>query len=150
MKVAYMRSTQRGVTFVELMTVMVIVAILASIALPSYRQYMRRADRAEAKSALLQNAQFLERNRTVTNRYDLDGVGNEINAAALPVTQSPTNAAARYAITLPTLTQSTYILKAVPAAGGPAEDDVCGTLTLNEQGSKGAEGSASAASCWGK
>jgi len=44
---------QRGVTLMELLTVIVILGILASIAFPSYRTYLIRAQRAEAKTALL-------------------------------------------------------------------------------------------------
>jgi len=38
---------------VELMIAVVIAAILAAIAIPGYRSYVQRAQRTEAKSALL-------------------------------------------------------------------------------------------------
>jgi type IV pilus assembly protein PilE len=44
---------QAGATLIELMIVVVIVAILATIAVPSYRRYTIRAHRTEAKTALL-------------------------------------------------------------------------------------------------
>lgn len=48
------RRRAAGVTLVELMVTVVIVAILGTIAVPSYLNYTRRAHRTEAKSALLQ------------------------------------------------------------------------------------------------
>lgn len=42
-----------GITLIELMIVVVVIAILGVIAMPSYRQYTIRAHRTEAKSALL-------------------------------------------------------------------------------------------------
>ena len=48
-----MNRKQHGFTLIELMIVVVIVAILASISYPSYREFVRRSARSEAKTALL-------------------------------------------------------------------------------------------------
>lgn len=138
---------EQGFTIVELMIVVVIVAILGSIAIPSYREYVRRSDRADAKAALMQNAQFLERTRTMSNRYDLDGAGVAVVDASLPVTQSPTNAAAKYTITINPMA-TTYTLSAVPVPGGPMDGDGCGTFTLNQAGTKGVTGGFGMQKCW--
>jgi type IV pilus assembly protein PilE len=145
-----MSTKQRGFSLIELLTAVAIVAVLSSIAVPAYRQYVRRADRAEARTALLENVQFLERNRTATNRYDEDGAGREMNAERLLVTQSPKDGRARYTIEIEDLGRATYTLKAVPVAGGPAAGDECGTLTLTHQGVKGISGSSTVAACWNR
>jgi type IV pilus assembly protein PilE len=148
--------SQRGFTLIELMVVVTIVAILASIAIPSYREHVRRANRAEAKSALLENAQFMERNRTVSNKYDHDGAGDPIDAASLPVQQVPKDGgAASYTIKFvdDSPTETAFTLIAEPVAGGPMGGDKCGTLMLNEQGKKEIEDATAgvtAADCWNK
>ena len=59
---------QRGFTLIELMIVVVIVAILASIAIPSYQDYIRRGRITEAVSTLsearVKMEQFFQDNRT--------------------------------------------------------------------------------------
>jgi len=133
------------------MITVAIIGILAAIALPSYLQYVRRAHRAEAKAALLNDAQFLERNFTEVNcyhQYDSDGNGSCDTNITLPYTQSPTNGAAIYNIGL-AATQTTYTLTATAVAGGPMDGQVCNTLGLNNVGQKTA-GSDDVAYCWQK
>ena len=45
------RRRMAGVTLLELMIVVVVIAVLGAVAIPSYREYTRRAHRAEAKGA---------------------------------------------------------------------------------------------------
>ena len=48
-----MHGSRRGFTLIELMIVVVIVAILASIAWPSYQAYIQRSRRSDAQSLML-------------------------------------------------------------------------------------------------
>ena len=128
---------QAGVTLIELMITVVIVGILASIAYPSYQTYVARANRAEAEGILMENAQFLERNYTIANRYDQDSAGT---ATALPFTASPKTGTAKYNITAAYGTGQTFTLTATPT--GSMTGDSCGNLTLNNIGGK------APATCW--
>jgi len=139
-----------GVPLIELLIVVVVLGILAAIAVPSYQEYTRRANRAEAKGILLENAQFLERNYTVTNRYDLSPPGSAI---VLPFITSPKpgGGAANYNIAgaYGAAPAQTYTLTAT-RAGTMAGDD-CGDFTLTQAGVQGlVNNTLGVAECWGR
>lgn len=60
--------TQQGFTLVELMIVVVIIGIIASVAIPNYQDYVRRARAVDATSTLadmrIRMEQFYQDNRT--------------------------------------------------------------------------------------
>ena len=142
-----MPNNNKGFTLIELMIVVAIVAILAAIALPSYNEYIRRGHRAEARAALLQGAQLMERAATATGTYPL--------TAAFPnaLTTIPSN---RYAITVASPPASAasgtaFTLTAAPQSGQTG--DKCGSYTLTHTGVRGASpltGGATVATCWNK
>lgn len=148
-----------GFTLIELMIAAAIVAILAAIALPTYTQYTKRAHRADAKTALLNNAQWLERNFTESNVYNKDSAGTTITDTSLPAQQSPADGTAIYTISASTLNATAYTLTATPVNPGPMAGDACGSLTLDHVGRKGSgdyDGDSTAgdaddiAACWNK
>ncbi len=142
------KSHQTGFSLIELMIVVAIVAILAAVAVPSYDNYIRRAARADARTALLDNAQFLERNFTESSRYHQKSDGSAIS---LPVTATPRTGTPFYNIGTSALTADTYTLQAVPVGGGRMDGDGCGTITLTHVGVKGVSGaSLSSADCWNR
>jgi len=77
-----MNSKPRGFTLIEMMIVVVVIAILAAIAIPSYRQYVLRSHRVEATTALLalaaaQEKFYLQNDTYTDNLTDAppDGLG---------------------------------------------------------------------------
>jgi len=137
-----------GFSLIELMVVVGLVGILAAIAYPSYQDYIRRGQRSQAISVLMENTQFMERNFTEANRYDQDAGGN---ALALPFILSPKEGAATYNIALVPASSSatTFSLAATPIAGTVSASDGCGRLTLNNLGQKGVAG-LSVERCWNR
>jgi len=131
----------KGFTLIELMIVVAVVAILSSIAYPSYTEYVRRGHRAEARAGILQAAQWLERAATATGTYP--------PTAAFPANLKavPNN---RYDISVVS-DGATFTLTATPKAGQTG--DKCGNYTLTNTGLRGANGVTTGAivtECWGK
>ncbi len=62
-------SGQRGFTLIELMIVLVIIGIVASIAYPSYTRYVQKSVRTDAHAGLMQAAAELERCYTRSYTY---------------------------------------------------------------------------------
>lgn len=134
---------KRGFTLIEVMIVVVIVAILASIAYPAYQDSVRKTHRANAEADLVTLANYLDRFYSENFRYDQDRFGN---AVSLPFSVSPQDGTVRYSLGFsagPTTT--TYTLQASPQ--GPQSNDTCGNLTLTNTGAKGASGG-TVAECW--
>ena len=64
-----MKIKQQGFTLIELMIVIVTIALLATIAYPSYAKYIRPTRLAAVRSELLQNARTLERYYTQNRTF---------------------------------------------------------------------------------
>jgi type IV pilus assembly protein PilE len=138
---------QRGVTLMELLTVVTIIAILASVAIPTYRNYLIRTQRAEGKTALLQLQAAQEKFYLNGNAYTDDVTGASPDGLGLPG-NSETN---KYEITVDLGADGqSYTATAAPAAGGGQEDDSkCGSLTLTDTGVRGIDGgTADVDECW--
>lgn len=138
------RGNHGGFSLIELVVVMAIVAILATVAVGSYSAYVTRGKRASAKSALLQDAQYLERNYTVAGCYTNLNAGCTGGAVAIPVTVAPQEGTQSYQVTMTTPAPgaggaatpgSSYLLQAAPA--GSFTDPTCGSFTLDNTGLKG-------------
>ncbi len=70
-KIQSLRS-KKGLTLIELLTVVVIIGILAGIAIPLYTNFMQRARRSDAKTALEQLRASQEMRRAERGSYSTD------------------------------------------------------------------------------
>lgn len=131
------------------MVVVAVVAILAAIAYPSYQQSVTKTRRTAAQACLIEMAQFMERFYTTNLRYDQTTATPPV-AVALANPTCRADMAAFYVFSFPTgqPTQTTYIIQAVPQGGQATADTGCGTLTLNQAGTKGRSGTAALNQCW--
>ncbi len=143
---------QRGVTLIEMMIVIVILAVIASFAYPSYMNYVVDTKRTAATSILLQVAdrqqQFFMDNKRFAN--DLTNLGFANNPLVIADDGRPmANAAdsdSTYSVALTNVTATTYTITAAPLNGQAARDAECGSLTLNQTLMKGSSGGGD--DCW--
>jgi len=129
----------RGFTLIEVMIVVAIVAILAAIALPSYREYVLRGNRTQGQSLLMEAAARQERFYAQNSAYVTDNA----NKGSLQVNEG--NYDEFYVLAVSTAANDGgYTLTATQQFG----DVDCGNLTLNARGTKGNSGTKSADECW--
>jgi type IV pilus assembly protein PilE len=125
----------RGFTLVELMVTVAIVAILLSIAVPSYAVFMKKSRRADTESSLMDIAQREQ-------QYLIDARAYAPDIATLSTTV-PADVSAYYTIQIcqttvpcaaPGGTPPTFAIIATPIAGTAQAGDY--TLTLDNTGAK--------------
>ena len=130
---------QLGFTLLELTIALACTAILTSLAWPNYQALLQRNQRAQARTALMQAAHWLERAASANGNYPAPA---EVPTNVLQIE------GVNYKLSL-TSTAQTYTLSAVPV--GSQSTDTCGTLTLNHLGARGVQNASStAAQCWGR
>lgn len=116
---------QKGFTLIELMVVIAIIAVLVTIALPSYREYVKRGNRRAAQSTMMD----------IINRQQQFFVANRFYGATADLCPSvPPDVAANYtcAITVGTTPVPSFTITFTPT--GNQVPDV--TLTVNDLGVK--------------
>lgn len=129
----------QGFSLIELVTALVIVAILAAVALPTYQNQMQKSRRADAKSALVGAAGQMERYFTERGTYATATLGTG-------GVYSNTTQNGYYTLSFANLASTSYTLQATPA--GAQAGDPCGNLTYDYQGNKGITGTLSMDQCW--
>ena len=131
----------RGFTLIELMIVVVVVAILAAIAIPSYRQYVLRTNRTEAKRTLLNVAAAQEKFYLQNNSYAGSSALTMTPPAGLGI--QGTTEHGHYTVAINGADAATFSATAI-AQGGQAQDSRCASFTINQAGAK----TATNADCW--
>lgn len=137
-----LRCRAGGVTLLELMVVVMVVAILLRLALPAYEQYVLRGHRSQARATLLLVGQWLERAATAQGSYP---AASQVPADLLRVEGG------RYSVTVVTTTTG-FTLTATPV--GRQTIDTCGTFRVDHTGARsqiavpGQPAPAGADECW--
>lgn len=144
------RVRQQGFTLIELMIVVVVVAILAALAFPQYRDYVLRSNRAVAKSVLTQIADRQEQFYVANKSYaaNLSTLGYEANT--LFIDRAGNRSAAEggnaiYRVRLTNADAATFTVTA-DVRNAQGQDTKCTSFTLNQAGQRTATGGG--ADCW--
>jgi type IV pilus assembly protein PilE len=131
----------RGLTLIEIMVVVALIGILASIALSSYQSHARKTRRYAAQSCLMEQAQYMERYYTTANNP------MTYTGAVLPSATCQTNLASYYTFSL-TSTAQAFSVQAV-TSGSQTGDTDCRTLALNQAAQQSSSSAtASTTGCW--
>lgn len=124
-----------GFTLIEMMITVAVIGILAAISYPSYTEYVTSAKRADGKAGLLKAQLAQEKYRANNPAYG--------TLAQIGISSSSPDSYYTIAIS-GTPTATTYTVTAAPGF----TDAKCGTLGVNQSGTKTATGSDSAQNCW--
>jgi type IV pilus assembly protein PilE len=129
-------TNSKGFTLIELMIVIAIVAILVALAIPSYTQYIRKANRGESQQLLMNWA----------NNQEIWRAGHTLYADPDDIA-APVNADYKYTFAVSNVSATTFTLTATPKTGTDQVNDKehgtpCSALTLDQSNTK------SPAACW--
>lgn len=133
------KTRQGGLSLIELMVAMAVLAIVAAVALPVYNGYAVRGYRTNAQAELLRCAAGLERHANATMSYaaaidtDGDGVGDADTGEVSP--NICIVEAELYRVAVVTADSGAFVLRASAAsAGNRVADD--GALELRSDGQR--------------
>lgn len=130
---------EKGFTLIELMIVVAIIGILASIAYPSYKEYVAKSRRAEAKATLMAGQQWMERFYSENFRYDKNSANVAVTDSSqfpryFTVSPPPGQGAAVYNVSVVVTdgVRDVYSVKAVRKTGTSMATDRCGDYFLDQ------------------
>ena len=142
-----------GFTLIEVLLVVSLIAVLTAIAVPNYRTYVLRANRTEARAALLALATAQERFYLQCHTYS-GSLGSTTSCAPATLAFAAASERGLYAVTVTAADTAGWSATA-SAASTEAQyaDTQCRTLRLTSQGVKSATSAAgtdSGAECWNR
>ncbi|WP_346469149.1 type IV pilin protein [Pseudoalteromonas phenolica] len=130
----------KGFTLLEMLIVVAIAGILASVAYPQYTEYVIRAARSDAMVLLLDAANKQEQYYADNRSY-----AGDLSLINIPSTSE--NGYFNITVEVPDAGTS-FTLTATAAAGAVAGDTACTTFTITDTGIKGSTGTSEPDDCW--
>jgi len=127
-------SREHGFTLIEVTIVVVIVAILAAIALPSYRDQLRKSARAQAQA-------FLTDMASRQQQYLVDKRAYAASVAALNIA-TPADVGSAFDIAVAAFAGPPPTFLITATASGDQAKDKCAVMTIDGVGNR------SPAACW--
>ncbi len=129
----------------ELLVVIAVSAILASIAVPSYRVYLLRSHRVEATAALLQLSAAQEQFYLQNNTYTDELTTARRMAWDCRPSRRMASTTSRSTPPMPPAFQAT-----ARARGGQADDTHCAAFTIDQAGARTAKPRRAVTDCWSR
>ena len=130
-----------GMTLVELLIVIAVVAILAGVALPPWNSQVQKARRADARNTLM----FVQ----VEQEKYLAGHGSYASSMdALGLSTYNSTSRDYYNIAIVSSSATTFVASATPNTNGGQKSDTCGTFAIDQSGPNESDDYASVSDCW--
>lgn len=136
-----------GFTLIEILVAVTILAIIAAIALPIYQDKIYKGRRADAKTALADLGNRMERYYAQNNTYATATIASGVSTT--DVLASAASAGTTYTLSIVSAgtTATTWTIQAAPT-GAQSSDTLCGTLSLTSTNVKTISGTGTASQCW--
>ena len=121
---------RNGFTLIELMIVVAMIAIIMTIALPSYSQYKKRVNRTDIQAKMMNMAQHLESHKLANFKYPATATIVSLYGSDV----YPHTGTALFTLAFNTLNENTWVMTATPISNSSQAGD--GIICLNDQGQK--------------
>lgn len=140
---AFKKSRQHGMTLLELMIVVAIIGILATIAMPSFNDSVMKARRADARNSLfdwqLRQAEYFADNLSYASVSSINGSGND----------TVDSGEGYYNLTVTSFSTTTFQMTAEPKSGTTqASDSECASFFCINQDGPLYSGTCAPQVCW--